>query len=480
MMKRKIGFLAGLFLALCAATFAQDFDARIQAAVDELAATLKFQLEVVVDPITIEGTDTPSALSRFLHGRVEYSASKNVAKYRVTPKSRGTRRAEIKGSYQEIGNNVEVTLSLVSDTGSVIGTALLKLPTADLKDMAIEWLPENRKTQAEAVRQEKLIAEAAQQTVPSPAKIPANTAAVFTLEAWPNSDSYTFFDGDKMQISLYASKDCYFKVYYVDAQNQRQLIYPNPVDKNNRLQANKVRAIPDGTEYVMGSPFGVESIFVIASDKPLEYAEAEMMPIAASRGMTQRLAENNGAKTSVGAGAIVETNFSYTILPKRIAEEKLSYQKPDNMGGFVREFRNTVQQDGGTFNGNEHRGTFTTGHFSGEYTVTDMTIEFSIRHPIEESLSRGNSSNTRGVGGNYNFSFSKPANIAQAVQTVRSGIESKGGTFSGNENAGSFKASGISGNYNIQNAVSVTILEKPFVIPNSMIENEVKKFFGVK
>jgi hypothetical protein len=237
MMKRKIGVLAGLFSVLCVTVFAQDFDAQIQAKVDELAAALKVPVEVVVEPITIEETDTPSALSRFLYGRVEYSAAKNNM-YRVAPRSRGMRQAKIKGFYQEIGSNVEVTLSLVSDTNNVIGTALLKFPTADLKKLDIDWLPENRKTPAEA----------ALQTVQSPPKMPAQTAGAFTLEAWPNSNSYTYFDGDKMQISLYADKDCYFKVYYVDTQNQWKLIYPNPVDKNNRLQANKIRTIPDGTE----------------------------------------------------------------------------------------------------------------------------------------------------------------------------------------------------------------------------------------
>jgi hypothetical protein len=199
-----------------------------------------------------------------------------------------------------------------------------------------------------------------------------------------------------------------------------------------------------------------------------------------SRGLTVRLAENTGAKTGGGTGIIVEKKFSYTILPQKIIEEVFSYQKPENMGKFVKEFRNTVQQDGGTFNGNERAGAFTMGHFSGTYTVTATTIDFSFKYPVEDSLSRGAASKTRGIDKTYNFSFSKPADITQAVQTVRSGIESKGGTFSGNESKGAFKASGISGSYNIQNAVAVTILEKPFVIPNSMIENEVKKFFGVK
>ncbi|GHV90486.1 hypothetical protein AGMMS50268_09890 [Spirochaetia bacterium] len=482
MMKIRICVLISLLSILCGVVSAQDFDAQIQTAVDELAVSLKVPVEVVIEPVTIVGTETPSALSLFLYNRVEYSASKNVSKYRVVEKDRsGIRKTRIESKYQVIGINVEVMLSLIAaDSNNVIGKSLLKLPTADLKKLNIEWLPENRKTQAEAVQQEQVIVEAVQQTVSTPEQNTLKTADAFTLEAWPNSGSYTFFEGDKMRISLYANKDCYFKVYYVDAQDEKQLIYPNSVNNNNRLQANKVRTIPDDTEYIMGAPFGVESIIVFASDKPLEYSESEMMPVIfgpnnpgdPTRGMKQFIVE--------GTGDIVETKFNYTILPQRNVEEVLSYQKADDMREFVRQLRDTIQQNSGTFNGNEREGTFITGHFNGGYKVTGNSLVFTIRHPVEESLSRGAALNTRGAGGPYNFSFSKPPNISQAVQTVRSGIEAKGGLFTGNENAGSFKVSGISGNYSIQNAVAVTILEKPFIISNSLIEKEVKNFFGVK
>jgi hypothetical protein len=52
--------------------------------------------------------------------------------------------------------------------------------------------------------------------------------------------------------------------------------------------------------------------------------------------------------------------------------------------------------------------------------------------------------------------------------------------FNGNEQAGSFQASGIAGLYQIADLVNVTIVDKPFIVPNSLIEKEVKKFFGVR
>jgi len=73
-----------------------------------------------------------------------------------------------------------------------------------------------------------------------------------------------------------------------------------------------------------------------------------------------------------------------------------------------------------------------------------------------------------------------PEDISQAIQTVRSGIENKGGTFNGNEKQGNFQAKGITGQYQVSNLVSVIILDKPFVIPYSLIEKEVKNYFNVK
>jgi len=65
----------------------------------------------------------------------------------------------------------------------------------------------------------------------------------------------------------------------------------------------------------------------------------------------------------------------------------------------------------------------------------------------------------------------------QAVQAVRSGITAKGGTFEGNEQQGNFKASGITGRYSVADRVSVSISEKPALIPNSLIEKEVRSYF---
>jgi hypothetical protein len=476
-MKKKF-FLIGLIALVCTAFLAaQDLDTRIEAAVAELAATVSTPVTVAVYPVPLAGSETTSALSRYLYGKITYFVNKNN-KLLLSPSSRGTEntaQSRIEGSYTERGNTIDITLSLVSGANKNIGAANFRITKVELQELRIEWLPGNRVTQNDAQRQDKQIDAMLTGTA---SKI--TQAKTFTIEAWPNSESYTYVDGEKMQINLRADKDCYFKVYYVDAENKMQLIYPNPTSGNNFLKANTTRTIPDTTEYVMGAPFGVESILVIASDTMLPYTADEMMPVKNIRGMTQVFKKTADAVTAAAVnGIIVEKRFNYTVVPQNIVEEVLSYPKPDTMNDFIQAIQSVLKSEGGTFNGNEQAGTFSVGAFKGSYSIKGASITISLQHPIEESIGWG-ASKTRSMASAFNFSFSKPENIQAAVETVRSGISSKGGVFSGNTQKGEFKASGIEGKYEVGNNVTVTIIEKPFVLTNGLIEKEVKKFFGVK
>ncbi|GHV92208.1 hypothetical protein AGMMS50268_27110 [Spirochaetia bacterium] len=479
-MKKKfllIGFLVFVSTAfVTAGDSAADLENRIEAAVAELAAAAGAPVTVAVYPILLIDSETTSALSRYLHGKIAYFVNKSgklLLSSSTIISSRNIEQGSIEGVYAELGNVIDVTLSLFSASNKNIGTANFKITKPELEDLHIEWLPENRVTQTAVQLQDKqidaLLVEAA---------VPAVPAKTFNLDAWPNSESYTYVDGEKMQINLRSDKDCYFKVYYVDAENNMQLIYPNATTGNNFLRANTIRTIPDTTEYVMEAPFGVESILVIASDARLPYTTGEMMPVQGVRGMSQVL--KNAANTASAPGAIiVEKRFNYTVVPKNIVEEVLSYPKPDNMNEFVQAIQNTLKSEGGTFTGNEQAGTFSVGAFKGSYRIQGASLTVSLQHPIEESIGWG-VSKTRSMSNVFNFSFGKPENIQAAVETVRNGISSKGGLFSGNTQKGEFKASGITGKYEVADNVRVSIIEKPFILTNNLIEKEVKKFFGVK
>jgi hypothetical protein len=59
------------------------------------------------------------------------------------------------------------------------------------------------------------------------------------------------------------------------------------------------------------------------------------------------------------------------------------------------------------------------------------------------------------------YTYKKPGNMAEMVQALRQEVAGMGGQFTGNEQQGTFSASGLSGNYRVQgSAVVFTIIEQ--------------------
>jgi hypothetical protein len=104
-----------LFLTVLtgAALFAQDnITTQIKQAVDNLATRLNRPLEITISPVTIEGSDTPTALSRFLAGKINLFASTHAMfKVFAPSRSRGV------GSKQQSD----------SQTGKITGNRVLFL-----------------------------------------------------------------------------------------------------------------------------------------------------------------------------------------------------------------------------------------------------------------------------------------------------------------------------------------------------------------
>jgi len=150
-----------------------------------------------------------------------------------------------------------------------------------------------------------------------------------------------------------------------------------------------------------------------------------------------------------------------------------SFPKPDDMTSVIQEMRTIARSFRGTFSGNEYNGSFD-GFGSNTritYSVNGNIIEYTIvlignvEYTIQQKLL-------------HSFSINLPRNVSQALEAVRTGIEEKGGSFYGNEFGGYFRNSGIMGNYVVGNTVTFYIFEKPFIIPNSLIEREIRSYFN--
>jgi len=79
------------------------------------------------------------------------------------------------------------------------------------------------------------------------------------------------------------------------------------------------------------------------------------------------------------------------------------------------------------------------------------------------------------------YSVPKPADMAATVKTLEDMAQKNGGKFSGDENSGSFsieRPAKVAGEYAVDgDEIKITITEKPFILPASMIEGAIKNFF---
>jgi hypothetical protein len=363
-MKNRLNMAAPFFIVLfwiVQTASAQDMNALVKTAVDELVARRNTPISVNIKTPTIGSTDSVSAFSGYLSRIIDRNAVNNTL-YRVTAPARGAppiraageQRGQIIGSYDLVGDRVEVTLTLVAEPdGKRLSAASFTVSRDELERLNLSVLPENRKTEAEARTQAALL-ENIPLSPPSapvapppraitPASAPHTGAAVsaqsdLAVQIWPNKESRTYFDGDTMTISLYASQDCWFKVYHIDVNNQMRLIYPNQTDRNNTLRANTERVIPDNTFFTLGAPYGEETILAVFSGTPFENLEKDMLyPEPATRESINRAAgwrglavKNTAANTPDSPEKTTAARFSYTILPADFIEDTFSFKRPSD------------------------------------------------------------------------------------------------------------------------------------------------------
>ena len=434
-------------------------EAGIKRAVDALAANIQTQTETVIGSFTMTGTDIPSELSIYLTEKVTHYAKNNQErKYRVM-EGDIEQAAVLSGFFTKRNDRVDVTFELSTPNRDRDGSHIFSISVDVLErtiGLAIE--PEN-------VNNMIVLDEV----------IPAPQTETIHIEARLNSSTRTYMHMDELKLTVTADRDCYFKIIHISVDNQIKMIYPTRNDSNNFLRANVSRTIFDNSRYSLHEPYGVETLVVVAS--PVQFPGIEREYSEPWRAATEEIIR----AAIAGAG---QARYPITIVPPH---EEYEFARPENMAEFYQAISDDVIRQGGYLAGYDDREGNPTGGFyiinnvRGSYRVPGDrpgVIQFATYFLDTYTADSYRGNRTRGSA--FNFSFAKPQNITQAVQTVRGSILEKGGTFNGNEQQGNFRSSGITGQYRVTDVVNVTILEKPFIIPNSLIENEVKNYFGVR
>ncbi|MHB9292123.1 hypothetical protein Holit_01212 [Hollandina sp. SP2] len=77
------------------------------------------------------------------------------------------------------------------------------------------------------------------------------------------------------------------------------------------------------------------------------------------------------------------------------------------------------------------------------------------------------------------FSFNVDKSISTLLASVKQTITKRGGSFSGNEQNGTFSIKGVVGEYSINGqTVKITITDKPLIVSDNFIQKEIKKYFN--
>jgi len=490
-MKKIIWVLVFLMLAAFSLTAQSILDDGVKDAVDKLSSTLARQRAVRIGAIIVDRTkDVTTELSAVLHNKVKQFASENrlfmVVVVRGPVKDEPT-TGVIAGKYSIVGKTVEVYLTLT--IGDQIRTQVIKIPVAELERLGVAYLPDNFNTLDDIIKDDiiETLAETNKPPLTVTNKPPALQKQTINIEAWFDSKagSKLYMHRDELKMEVKSDRDCYFKVIHVDAEDKMKMIYPNSSERNNFLKANTSRALFETVRYMLYGPYGAETIVVVASSEQFKDIEKEYIApwtTATAESLQSAIRGTRGTRggdleagTETGAA---EGMAKYTITILKPHEE-YAYNRPPDLAAAIRGMREDIERQGGIFSGND---------VSGWYILNNIRTSYRVPREAPESMQfatyfldrlEGNpeaAPKTRGSG--HSFSFAKPAQVNQAIQTVRKEITGSGGRFTGNEQEGSFRVSGIEGYYRISNLVSVTITSKPFIVSNSYIEKEIKNYFS--
>ncbi|HOV64664.1 MAG TPA: DUF4384 domain-containing protein, partial [Spirochaetia bacterium] len=145
-------------------------------------------------------------------------------------------------------------------------------------------------------------------------QVNAAQSSQFIVKAWPDrGKGATYRNGEDMILNVYANRDCYIKIFHIDANKQLSLIFPNQWSRSNQIKKNTLYQIPDESYsfvWKLQPPFGTEFFKVIAQTEQFKDIEDSFTPLGdATKGLVTR-----GIGTLKRDVQTAETMTNYTII----------------------------------------------------------------------------------------------------------------------------------------------------------------------
>ena len=87
---------------------------------------------------------------------------------------------------------------------------------------------------------------------------------------WITTDKMAYCKNDLMKLSVKSARDCFIRIYLINAEGDTQQIFPNAYQSENRVKQGESVIMPPvngAFQFRMTEPFGLETIKVVASSE---------------------------------------------------------------------------------------------------------------------------------------------------------------------------------------------------------------------
>lgn len=209
-------------------------------------------------------------------------------------------RAILSGRFYETKLGIDLFIGLVDiESGALAESAEISLPKADIP-FSVSVLPDNYNNALKVLEELKSL----QETQPSD----------FRVKVWiERGEGGIYRDGEELEILFFSNQDCFIKLYHIDVNGKMSLIFPNQFYPDNHIKAETLYTIPDKNypfAFVLGEPYGVEFVKVIASKVQFDDIEGAFEEL----GRASRAILTRGLKVSARDNAVSEFLVRYTII----------------------------------------------------------------------------------------------------------------------------------------------------------------------
>jgi hypothetical protein len=249
-------------------------DGYVALAALDLSADLPKGINVLMDRITFSDTPFCGSLSAYL----EPALSSRLAAFgqvKILDKTQGRNaiqggdlsgdlasamqsQAAVRGTINDLGEQVNLILTVNAATGEQLATASVDMPALLIRKAGLKLVPDNYQ-------------EARQALAICDAQVQATKLQVKLVLDRGNGGIYR--KGDRMHLFLKANMDCYVKLLYHQVDGTKVLIFPNKYHPDARIQKDRLYQIPpddNSFELQVEPPFGSEMVKLIACTDPID------------------------------------------------------------------------------------------------------------------------------------------------------------------------------------------------------------------